>query len=111
MKYPNGKKYQVEPVKEETAERNHRHLLSAANRGMSLEEDINISNEFYKQTGVALITKRPTPINIVKVDYTHGARITDAYFKNNQPLTLTEFIALVISILKPKILSQILLFH
>lgn len=81
MKYPNGKKYQVEPVKEETAERNHRHLLSAANRGMSLEEDINISNEFYKQTGVALITKRPTPINIVKVDYTHGARITDAYFE------------------------------
>ena len=29
----------------------------------------------------AVITKRPTPINIVKVDYSRGARITDAYFE------------------------------
>jgi recombination protein U len=30
---------------------------------------------------IALINKRPTPINIVKVDYSKGARITDAYFE------------------------------
>ena len=80
MKYPNGKKY----VKNEEAaneKKEHRTILSAANRGMSLEEDINLSNEFYKEQGVALITKRPTPINIVKVDYSKGARITDAYFE------------------------------
>ena len=79
MKYPNGKKY----VKsnEVKAENGHRSLLSAANRGMSLEEDINLSNEYYRDMGIALITKRPTPINIVKVDYSKGARITDAYFE------------------------------
>ena len=79
MKYPNGKKYvkssEVKTVKE------HRSLLSAANRGMSLEEDINLSNEYYRDMGIALINKRPTPINIVKVDYSRGARITDAYFE------------------------------
>ena len=79
MKYPNGKKY----VKsnEVNAEKEHRSLLSAANRGMSLEEDINLSNEYYRDMGIALINKRPTPINIVKVDYSKGARITDAYFE------------------------------
>lgn len=81
MRYPNGKKYQAKEHVEETSANNRRHLLSAANRGMSLEEDINSSNEYYKETGVALITKRPTPVNIVKVDYSRGARITDAYFE------------------------------
>ena len=81
MKYPNGKKYIKEEVKEENVSKGHRTLLSAANRGMSLEEDINLSNEYYIANGIALIHKRPTPINIVKVDYSKGARITDAYFE------------------------------
>ena len=79
MKYPNGKKYEAKV--EVKAEKQHRSLLSAANRGMSLEEDINLSNDYYRDMGIALITKRPTPINIVKVDYSKGARITDAYFE------------------------------
>ena len=79
MKYPNGKKYA--PKQEIQNEKQHRSLLSAANRGMSLEEDINLSNEYYRDMGIALINKRPTPINIVKVDYSKGARITDAYFE------------------------------
>ena len=79
MKYPNGKKYVAK--QEIQAEKEHRSLLSAANRGMSLEEDINLSNEYYRDMGIALINKRPTPINIVKVDYSKGARITDAYFE------------------------------
>ena len=80
MKYPNGKKY-VKKEKEDVSNKVHRTLLSAANRGMSLEEDINASNEYYRDAGIALISKRPTPINIVKVDYSKGARITDAYFE------------------------------
>ena len=48
---------------------------------MNLEEDINLSNEYYKQKGLCLITKRPTPINVVKVDYSKGATITNAYFE------------------------------
>ena len=80
MRYPNGKKY-VQKEKEDAPKKEHRTLLSAANRGMSLEEDINLSNAYYLEQGIALIHKRPTPINIVKVDYSHGARITDAYFE------------------------------
>ena len=80
MRYPNGKPYQKKDDGEKK-ESSHRTLLSAANRGMSLEEDINLSNDFYRETERALINKRPTPINIVKVDYSHGARITDAYFE------------------------------
>ena len=79
MKYPNGKKYTAQV--EMNQEKEHRSLLSAANRGMSLEEDINLSNEYYRDNDIALIHKRPTPINIVKVDYSKGARITDAYFE------------------------------
>ena len=81
MRYPNGKKY-IQNNDDVTAnKKEHRTLLSAANRGMSLEEDINLSNEYYRDNGIALIHKRPTPINIVKVDYSKGARITDAYFE------------------------------
>ena len=80
MRYPNGKTYKKNES-EKKPESGHRTLLSAANRGMSLEEDINLSNDYYRDTGIALINKRPTPINIVKVDYSHGAKITDAYFE------------------------------
>ena len=55
--------------------------FSHGNRGMDLEEDINLSNDFYRNNGLCLITKRPTPINVVKVDYTKGATITNAYFE------------------------------
>ncbi|MCQ3035267.1 MAG: Holliday junction resolvase RecU [Bacilli bacterium] len=55
--------------------------FSTANRGMGLEGDINISNEYYKEKNLCLITKRPTPINVVKVDYSRGAIITNAYFE------------------------------
>ena len=80
MRYPNGKKYIAKEENDEK-KKERRSLLSAANRGMSLEEDINLSNDYYLEQGIALIHKRPTPINIVKVDYSHGARITDAYFE------------------------------
>ena len=81
MRYPNGKTYQKKENIEQNKTSAHRTLLSAANRGMSLEEDINLSNDYYRDAGIALINKRPTPINIVKVDYSRGARITDAYFE------------------------------
>ena len=81
MRYPNGKTYQKKENIEQNKTSAHRTLLSAANRGMSLEEDINLSNDYYRDADIALISKRPTPINIVKVDYSKGARITDAYFE------------------------------
>ena len=53
-----------------------------ANRGMNLEEAINITNQYYLDQNRAVIHKKPTPIQIVKMDYTNGARIIDAYFKS-----------------------------
>ena len=52
-------------------------------RGMSLEDDLNKSNEYYLETQRALIHKKPIPVQIVKVDYPHrsAARITEAYYK------------------------------
>ena len=77
IKYPNGLKIEKKTVK--STQKNS--LIKAGNRGMGLENDINLSNEYYKNKGLCLINKRPTPINVVKVDYSKGARIIDAYFE------------------------------
>ena len=79
MRYPNGKQYQKKETKKRKTPSDI--SLSAANRGMDLENDINESNDYYSEHDIALITKRPTPINIVKVDYSKGAKIVDAYFE------------------------------
>ena len=51
--------------------------------GMLLENALNISNEYYLNKGIANIHKKPTPIQVVKVDYPkrEAAKITEAYFK------------------------------
>ncbi|MCF6137538.1 Holliday junction resolvase RecU [Alkalihalobacillus berkeleyi] len=60
---------------------------SYANRGMTFEEDINHSNSYYLQSGKSVIHKKPTPVQIVSVDYPKrsAAVIKEAYFK--QPST------------------------
>lgn len=52
-------------------------------RGAALEKDINDSNVWYRETGRALIYKKPTPIQVVNVDYPKRsrARITEAYYR------------------------------
>lgn len=52
-------------------------------RGMTLEEEINESNEYYLATDQAVIHKKPTPIQIVSVDYPKRSRavIKEAYFR------------------------------
>ena len=59
------------------------HTTSYKNRGMSLEEDLNLTNEFYREEDIAYIYKKPTPIQITKVDYPsrREAVIKEAYFK------------------------------
>ncbi|MGL5898412.1 MAG: Holliday junction resolvase RecU [Lactobacillaceae bacterium] len=56
-------------------------------RGMSLEKMINLSNKYYLNLEIAVVHKKPTPIQIVKVDYPNRshAKITEAYFR--QPST------------------------
>lgn len=56
-----------------------------ANRGMSLENDINETNKYYVDYDIALIYKKPTPIRITKTNY-KNMRITDGFFES--PSTL-----------------------
>lgn len=51
-----------------------------ANRGMGLENDINLANEYYRINDIAYIYKKPTPIKLVNVDYKKGV-IKEAYFE------------------------------
>ena len=55
-------------------------IINYANRGMILESDINLTNEYYRDKDIALIYKKPTPIKITKVDYKHG-KINEAYYE------------------------------
>lgn len=71
MNYPNSNKKYIKPN------------ISQSRRGMSLEDDLNLSNKTYLEEGIAVIHKKPTPITIVNVDYPKrsAAKITEAYFK------------------------------
>lgn len=50
---------------------------------MGLEDDINKTNEYYVEQGIAVIYKKPTPIKIVKVSFDEKkcGTIKEAYFK------------------------------
>ncbi len=50
---------------------------------MSFEKMINSTNDYYLTHGVAVIHKKPTPIQIVRVDYPQRSRakIVEAYFR------------------------------
>lgn len=54
-----------------------------SNRGMGLEEQINQTNLYYLQHNRAVIYKKPTPIQVVKVDYPQRSKavIKEAYFR------------------------------
>ena len=80
IRYSNGLKFTKKPKNSQKISLKSS-CFSHGNRGMNLEQDINISNDYYKEKGLCLVTKRPTPINVVKVDYTKGAIITSAYFE------------------------------
>lgn len=58
------------------------HETSFGNRGMVLENELNISNEYYKAIDKAHIYKKPTPVKITKVDYPSRdkAVIKEAFF-------------------------------
>ena len=70
MKYPSGIKL------------NTTKTISYDNRGMNLEHDINLTNQYYADNNIAFIYKKPTPIQVIKVDYSkNNAKILEAYFK------------------------------
>lgn len=78
VNYPNMKKKHTIPDEKITPPKHY-----TAHRGMSLEEDISLSNQYYLTNDRAVIYKKPTPIQIVKVDYPRreSAKIVEAYYK------------------------------
>jgi recombination protein U len=52
------------------------------NRGMGLEEDINLTNQYYIDKNIAFIYKKPTPIQVTKVEYQKNSMIIkEGFFK------------------------------
>ena len=72
MNYPGGVK----------AKTKNNTFINYANRGMKLEDDLNITNNYYKDIDKAYIYKKPTPINVTKVDYVCRSNVTikEAFF-------------------------------
>ncbi|MDD4624024.1 MAG: Holliday junction resolvase RecU [Bacilli bacterium] len=48
---------------------NNSKTINYANRGMSLENDLNITNKYYFDNNIGVIYKKPTPIKVVSVEY------------------------------------------
>ena len=71
MNYPNKK------------ENSHTSFIQYGKRGMTLENDINLSNKYYLDNDIAVIYKKPTPIKVVKVDYNKriNTKIVEAYYE------------------------------
>lgn len=71
------------PIKKAKIETKKQKNIKKANLGMILEEMINESNIFYLDQNRAVIHKKPTPVQIVKVSYPNRehAVITEAYYK------------------------------
>lgn len=55
----------------------------AGSRGMEFENELNKSNEYYRNSNKAIIYKKPTPVRIVKVNYPERrkAKIVEAYYQ------------------------------
>lgn len=72
IKYPN-------PTKNNSFKQDN-HFKS---QGMIFEHSLNVSNEYYRLRNIALIYKKPTPVQIVKVDYPKrsSAKIVEAYYQ------------------------------
>lgn len=60
-----------------------KNINTYANRGMTLEADIQASNDYYLVNDKAVIYKKPTPITISKVNYPsrREAVIKEGYFR------------------------------
>ena len=78
VKYPNLKKTQTLSSEDEYSIKHN-----TRRRGYSLESALNASNQYYLNCNKAVIHKKPTPVQVVKVDYPSrsAAKIIEAYFK------------------------------
>lgn len=78
INYPNKK-----PIRDQKSVKKTSH----ANRGINFENLINSSNEFFIDHDLAYIYKKPTPIKVIKVNFTKDRfktkkhKISEAYFE------------------------------
>ena len=75
IKYPNGQKVAVKEIKSP--------IVNYKNRGLLFEEEINTSNEFYRNNNRAIIYKKPTPLKVVRTGVNEKNKycISEAYFE------------------------------
>ncbi|MGP4071912.1 Holliday junction resolvase RecU [Piscibacillus sp. B03] len=87
MKYPKGSRQNQHNSTTNQANYNKLNPTQFGNRGMTLEKELNETNKFYLETNQAIIHKKPTPIQVVSVDYPKrsAAVIKEAYYQ--QPST------------------------
>ena len=78
IRYPIGKSFRKAETTAPAAQK-----VSYGNRGQSLEDDLNETNRYYLAHDIAIIHKKPVPVQIVKVDYParSAAVIREAYFR------------------------------
>ena len=67
IKYPNN-----------IVKTSNKKVKNYGNRGMTLESEINSTNEYYLLHDIAVVHKKPTPVTVVKQV---NQKIVDAYFK------------------------------
>ncbi|MGT2935750.1 Holliday junction resolvase RecU [Streptococcus castoreus] len=80
VNYPHNLiRQKASPIQKQTNQK----MVDFANRGMSFETAINATNDYYLSRQIAVIHKKTTPIQIVKVDYPKRSRakIVEAYFR------------------------------
>ena len=80
IKYPNPS---VNPNIKLTQNNKVKQNQHFEHRGMVFEHALNKSNEYYRNRDIAYIYKKPTPVQIVKVDYPKrsSAKIVEAYYQ------------------------------
>ena len=82
IRYPNGKKFQKK-LTQPPIHLAEQKKVQFANRGQSFEEAINQTNDFYLREQLACIHKKPTPVQVVRVEYPARSRavIREAYYR------------------------------
>ncbi|WMZ47366.1 Holliday junction resolvase RecU [Staphylococcus pseudintermedius] len=83
MNNPNGKPFKQSQTQDGSTRTNKSSKIKYGGRGMTLENDIESSNRYYLKTERAVIHKKPTPVQIVHVDYPKRSQavIKEAYFR------------------------------
>ena len=83
IRYPNGKVYTPAPALQKAQSKGNIKDFSYSNRGKTLEDEINEANDYYVKRQLAIIHKKPVPVQIVKVEYPSrsAAVIREAYFR------------------------------